>query len=140
MSDLILVQQSLSILQRMEVILLAQHLSSATTALPEKCFISFAICHPHKIHPSPSQSFVFPLGWILAHLATLSSPHRSHLSLSMEETPGPTEEGSCSAASVFKTHLFWSWNAHPAFLSHPPRRRPGPRLKAGSLSTRALFS
>lgn len=40
------------------------------------------------------------------------------------QPPPPQRGGSCSAAPVFKTHLFWSWNVHPTFLSLPPRHSP----------------
>lgn len=40
------------------------------------------------------------------------------------QPPPPQRGGSCSAAPVFKTHLFWSWNVRPTFLSLPPRHSP----------------
>lgn len=92
---------------------------------------------------------LFPLLWVVwsprgrsarsSWVLTLGpSPHASCLSLKHRgdaSPPGRERErgggGSCSAAPVFKDHLFWSWNVCPAIHSHPLTHSPEPPLRSG---------
>lgn len=89
---------------------------------------------------------LFPLLWVVwsprersarsSWVLTLGpSPHASCLSLKHRGDASPPgrerEGGSCSAAPVFKDHLFWSWNVCPAIHSHPLTHSPEPPLRSG---------
>lgn len=141
-SDLKAVQQNPSILQHRTSSPFL-HNSSQLSYQSASWNMLWLLCIvPSLQDPSSSvPKLCFSLGFGFLHTWRRSPPPPFPSFFKHGRDARPHGEGLMFSCSCFlRPHLFWSWNARPAFPSHPPRRCPEPRLKTGPLSTRAQFS